>query len=295
MLLLPQGARRVRQIEISKALFVFLPLLIFSGLLFLTAFILDYIAVKREMPRLAYLHKENKEQKEQLAALAGEIEGIGRSLGDLKQIDNKLRTMINLDTKEDRTQFLGIGGSQTLSLGQGGQGEKASRKLARMMHQSLSGIKNEISVQKNEKLELSNLLDTRKSILACTPSVWPTRGWVSSSFGTRTSPFTGEKEFHSGMDISTKTHSIIVAPADGVVVESGSDYGYGRMLSISHGYGLKTKYAHLDKALVKAGQRVKRGQEIAYVGSSGRSTGPHLHYEVHLNGLPVNPHRYILN
>lgn len=295
VLLMPQGAKRVRQIEISKVLFVLVPFLVFSGALLLAAIILDYIAVKREIPRFAHLHKENKQQKEQLVALAQEIESIGKSLEDLKKLDDKLRTMVNLEIREDRTQFLGIGGSGTLSLDQGPRSEKGQRRLIRMMHDTLSDIRSEISLQKTEKLELSDILETQKSILACTPSIWPTRGWISSSFGNRISPFTNEKEFHSGLDISAKANSPIVASADGVVLETGTDYGYGKVIRISHGHGLKTTYAHVSKFLVKAGQRVKRGQEIATVGSTGRSTGPHLHYEISLNGLPVNPQRYILN
>lgn len=295
VLLMPQGAKRVRQIEISRVLFVLVPFFVFTGALLLAGIILDYIAVKKEIPRFAHLHKENTLQKEQLVALAHEIESIGKSLEDLKKLDNKLRALVNLESKEDRTQFLGIGGSGPLSLDQEPQGEKGQRRLIRLMHDTLSDVRSEISLQKTDKLELSNLLETQKSILACTPSIWPARGWISSSFGNRISPFTNEKEFHSGMDISAKLHSPIVASADGVVVETGTDYGYGKVLRISHGHGFKTTYAHVSKFLVKTGQRVKRGQEIALVGSTGRSTGPHLHYEISLNGLPVNPHRYILN
>ncbi len=295
VLFLPQGTRTVRQIEISKVLFVLLPLFLFSGALFLAAVILDYINIKRELPGFAHLNKVNKQQKEQLAALAREIEVIGKSLEELKALDNKLRTMVNLETRENRTQFLGIGGSEPLSLGHAMSSEKGQRRMLQMMHRSIGGIKSEISIQKSEKLELFSILETQKSVLACTPSIWPAKGWVSSGFGKRISPFTNEKEFHAGMDISAKLHSPIVAPADGVVTEVGSDYGYGKFVHVSHGYGYKTIYGHLDKSLVKVGQRVKRGQEIARVGSSGRSTGPHLHYEIHLNGLPVNPHRYILN
>jgi murein DD-endopeptidase MepM/ murein hydrolase activator NlpD len=291
VLFFPEGARTVRQIEVSKFFFVLLPLFFFSGALLLTAFILDYITIKKDFPGFAHLNKENKQQKEQLVALAKEIEGIGKSLKELKNMDNKLRTMVNLETREDRTQFLGIGGVENSAL----SSDKAQRRLVQMMHQSLSAFKTEISLQKTEKVELSELLETQKSILACTPSIWPAKGWISSSFGNRISPFTNEKEFHSGMDICAKFHSPIVAPADGVVVGTGTDYGYGRFIRISHGYGLKTVYGHLDKTHVKSGQRVKRGQEIGMVGNTGRSTGPHVHYEVHVNGLPVNPHRYILN
>ena len=299
LLLLPGGARRVRQIEISKVLLFLFPLFVLSGAVVLAAVLIDYIAIKRQIPRIvdlsADLSKENKHQKEQLATLAREIEEVGKSLDELKKMDDKLRTMVNLESREDRPQLLGIGGSEPHSNALSSHNEKAQRQWIRTMHQSITSMKDEVSLQKNEKLQLSDLFETQKSLLSSTPSIWPTRGWVSSPFGGRTSPFTEEKEFHSGLDISTRVYSPIVAPADGVVVEAGTDSGYGRILYISHGNGFHTKYAHLDKTFVKVGQRVKRGQEIATVGNSGRTTGPHLHYEVHLNGLPVNPTRYILN
>ena len=173
--------------------------------------------------------------------------------------------------------------------------EDAHKKLVRLMHKSLDDLDKEISVQTIEKAELIEFFNQQKSLLAHTPSRWPTRGWISSRFGQRTSPFTNEREFHKGLDISTSKDSAILAPADGVVTSVRWDHGYGRIISINHDHGLITKYAHLEKALVKKGQYVKRGEKIALVGATGRTTGPHLHYEVHLNGAPVNPLRYILN
>jgi murein DD-endopeptidase MepM/ murein hydrolase activator NlpD len=164
-----------------------------------------------------------------------------------------------------------------------------------MMHRALDKLDGDISVQKDEKAELMRLLDRQKSILSCTPSVWPARGWVSSGFGYRLSPFTNEKELHRGLDICSRKGAPVIAPADGVVAYVETDPGYGKTVIINHGYGLNTVYAHLEKVHVKKGQVVRRHQEIATVGDSGRTTGAHLHYEVHLNGVPVNPLRYILN
>jgi murein DD-endopeptidase MepM/ murein hydrolase activator NlpD len=118
---------------------------------------------------------------------------------------------------------------------------------------------------------------------------------VTSGFAYRKSPFTNEREFHEGLDISARTGTEVIAPADGVVSEIGKTYGFGNLLIISHGYGLKTTYGHLSSILVRKGQKVKRGEKIALTGSTGRTTGPHLHYEVALNGVPVNPLNYILN
>ncbi len=167
--------------------------------------------------------------------------------------------------------------------------------MVRMMHRSLDDLQTEILLQTKEKDELHKYLEGQRSVLKCTPSVWPTRGFVSSDFGYRLSPFTNEREFHRGVDICNKMGSSVIATADGVVTNMEWDYGHGRILVINHGSGLKSVYAHLDKYLVKNGQIVKRGQEIATVGNSGRTTGPHLHYEVHVNGVPTNPFRYILN
>jgi murein DD-endopeptidase MepM/ murein hydrolase activator NlpD len=156
-------------------------------------------------------------------------------------------------------------------------------------------MEHEIALGEEDKKELHKFLESQKILLASTPSIWPTKGWMSSRFGYRTSPFTGQKEFHKGIDISTRMNAPVIAPANGIVSHVGWNHGYGRVLTIEHGYGVKTKYAHLQKILVKKGKHVKRGETVALVGSTGRSTGPHLHYEVHLNRVAVNPLRYILN
>jgi len=231
----------------------------------------------------------------QLAALTQKIDRISGKLIELKEFDHKLKVMVNLETSDDNRQFLGVGGSDPSLLNPDYTVEKAHQKLVRLMHHSLDNLDTEISIQISEKTELHKFLENQKSLLASTPSIWPTRGWTSSRFGNRVSPFTNEKEFHRGIDISTRMNTPINAPADGVISLTGRDYAIGKMLYIDHGHGVKTKYGHLSKILVKKGQYVKRGQEIALVGDSGRTTGPHLHYEVHLNGLPVNPLRYILN
>jgi murein DD-endopeptidase MepM/ murein hydrolase activator NlpD len=132
-------------------------------------------------------------------------------------------------------------------------------------------------------------------MLASTPSVWPARGWVSSGFGKRTSPFTGLSERHAGIDIANRTGTAVLASADGIVVYSSRNGSLGKTIKVKHGYGLKTNYGHLSKILVKKGERVKRGQKIGEMGSTGRSTGPHLHYDVTHNGVHVNPFNYILN
>jgi len=125
------------------------------------------------------------------------------------------------------------------------------------------------------------------------PNLWPVEGQVTGSFGERIDPFNGEGAFHSGVDISSPYGTRVVAPADGVVMLTDQMGGYGRTIEINHGNGIVTRYGHLSGFAVTAGQTVHRGDVIGYVGASGRSTGPHLHYEVRINDTPVNPYKYL--
>ena len=125
------------------------------------------------------------------------------------------------------------------------------------------------------------------------PNLWPVEGQITGSFGERIDPFNGEGAFHSGVDISSYVGSSVIAPADGVVTFSDFMGGYGRAIVVDHGHGITTRYGHLSSFSVIAGQHIQRGDTIGYVGLSGRSTGPHLHYEVRINDVPVNPYKYL--
>jgi murein DD-endopeptidase MepM/ murein hydrolase activator NlpD len=128
---------------------------------------------------------------------------------------------------------------------------------------------------------------------AYAPSLWPVRGVVTSSFGSRLDPFNGEGAFHTGIDIATSKGDAVCAPADGTVLKAGMGTGYGREVVLDHGHGIETLYAHLSGFAVIAGQEIRRGDILGYVGSSGHSTGPHLHYEVRIHDTPVNPSKYL--
>ena len=139
-------------------------------------------------------------------------------------------------------------------------------------------------------------MESQASLLSSTPSIWPVKGFISSGFGPRRSPFTGRLSMHKGIDIAGPDGTPIVATADGIVIRSEfNKYGFGNLIVINHGYGFSTKYGHLQKLTVKVGDRVKRGQVIAYRGNTGRSTGTHLHYEVNINNVPINPLNYIVD
>ncbi len=161
------------------------------------------------------------------------------------------------------------------------------------LNRDLDRLIEEAAVREKSFRDLIEFLKKQKSILACTPSIWPVRGWVSSEFGTRRSPFTGHREFHRGIDIATDPGREIVASADGIVVSTGIDPNMVRFVHLNHSRGYSTFYGHLLRSVVHKGQVLRRGDIIGFVGDSGRSTGPHLHYTVLLNGMPVNPRKYL--
>jgi len=156
-------------------------------------------------------------------------------------------------------------------------------------------MKTRVDAQEQGFSELVSFLEDRKSLLASTPSITPVRGWMTSGFRRRSDPFTQNAVWHRGLDISTAMGTPVLAPADGVVTYVGRKVDFGNIVSLDHGYGYLTRYGHNSKILVRAGQQVRRGQVIAFVGSTGKSTGPHLHYEVLRHGVPVDPQEYIID
>jgi murein DD-endopeptidase MepM/ murein hydrolase activator NlpD len=167
--------------------------------------------------------------------------------------------------------------------------------LAQQMRTDIERLESEATSQEESLSELVKLLQSKKEMLVHTPSIWPVHGWVTSGFGFRINPFTGLTQMHEGLDISNRVGTPVMATADGIVSDTGKDSSHGNIVVISHGFGMNSRYFHLNKVFVRAGQKVKRGDKIAEVGMTGKSTGPHLHYEVRVNGIPVNPVRYILN
>jgi hypothetical protein len=158
----------------------------------------------------------------------------------------------------------------------------------------LDQLDNKVKAQEHESRELKSYFEDQQALLASAPSIWPVRGWITSDFSVRLDPYTGERTLHEGMDIATGLGTPVRAPADGTVVFAGVEGGYGHVLVLDHGYGLKTRYGHLSRIDVKTGDKVHRGDFVAAVGNTGRSTGPHLHYEVRVNGVPDNPRKFIL-
>ncbi len=144
-----------------------------------------------------------------------------------------------------------------------------------------------------EVRRLQEFYQDRSILLAATPSLMPVRGYPSDRYGMRNDPFTGVREFHAGIDISAPKGNKVVASADGTVHSVGRQVGYGNLIVVNHRFGITTRYGHLAKAVVKKGQKIKKGDVIGYVGATGRATGPHVHYEVRLYGRPFNPLRFL--
>jgi len=295
IVLLPEGSNKIRKINIPNRLIFILTCLILLITLGVGWLIIDYCKIKTQIPELSYLRKKNSTQEIQLIALSKKINQINQRMAKLQEFERKLRVMTNLEPSEGQDLFFSLGGSNINNLKSDYQLKEVHKGIIQQMHKSLENLETEIEVTSISQAELNNFLKEQKSILACTPSISPTNGWFSSGFGYRISPFTNRREFHKGLDIGNRIGTPVIAPADGLVVFVGREGNFGKMLSINHGYNLTTRYGHLNKFRVKKGQYVKRGQVIAEVGKSGRSTGPHLHYEVLVNGVPVNPLRYILN
>jgi len=241
------------------------------------------------------LRQESQTQKSQIHLFSAKIEDLERQLSKLKDFDRKIRIIANLERGQETTSLLGMGGPSPSDIREKLKSERNDQALVQQMRADIERLQSEAITEEVSLSEIEKNLQTKKEMLIRTPSLWPAMGWVTSGFGFRTNPFTGLTQMHEGMDISNRVGTVVVAPADGIVSDIGNDLVVGKIMVLSHGFGMTSRYAHLSKVLVKIGQKVKRGDKIAEVGMTGKTTGPHLHYEVRLNGIPVNPMRYILN
>lgn len=278
----------------KKTIKIGLYLLAFA-ILSVTFFFCDYIQVKKKAYEVAKLRQQTEIQRSQIHFFSSKIEEMEKQISRLKDFDKRIRIIANLEKGQETTPFIGMGGPSPSDLREKLKGEKDEKGLVQQMKIDVDRLQSEAASQEVSLSELEKVLQSKQEILAHTPSIWPVQGWVTSDFGFRTNPFTGLTQMHEGIDISNRPGTIVVSPGNGFVSDIGNDWVHGKFLVISHGFGMTTRYSHLNKVLVKVGQKVKRGEKIAEVGSSGKTTGPHLHYEVRLNGIPANPMRYILN
>jgi murein DD-endopeptidase MepM/ murein hydrolase activator NlpD len=224
---------------------------------------------------------------------------------ELAEVNRELEATIaevqgRLDEFEERTSRLALAaGMEAQAVGFSGTGENATRVGAGGPYDRLPESPEALAAQGRwveRQLELvEGHLSEQEQVLASTPTIAPALGLITDGFGRRKDPFTGRLAFHRGLDLSARRGTQIKAPADGIVVFSGRNGGLGKTVRISHDFGFTTVYGHLDSISVEPGDKVHRGQELGLMGNSGRSTGPHLHYEVHVDGKAVNPLYYILD
>jgi murein DD-endopeptidase MepM/ murein hydrolase activator NlpD len=252
-----------------------------------------YFALLGASSENAVLKEENAQLRSQILLVQEKVAHISATLDRVERFDAKLRTAVTQLQDPERNLAIGPVGNAESDAAIPGPAPAAEANLTALPGK-LSSLETEASRQEQSLRELQEYFDDQRSLLASTPSIWPTRGWVTSDFGTRIDPYTAERKMHQGMDIATPHGQTVYTPSDGTVVFLGSEGGYGKVLVIDHGYGVKTRYGHLSEITVHLGDRVKRGDKVAQVGNTGRSTGPHLHYEVRVNGIPENPRKFIL-
>ncbi len=295
VLVFGQKTSKTRHLRIHKKTFKIGLYLLAFGLLSTIFFFCDYIQVRKKTFELSQLRQETQEQRSKINFFSSKIEDLESQLSKLKDFDKKIRIIANLERGQEATSYMGMGGPSPSDVREKLKAEKDEKGLVQQMRTDIDRLKSEAASREESLSELEKLLQTKKEVLVSTPSIWPVQGWVTSGFGFRTNPFTGLTQMHEGIDISNRIGFPVVAPAEGIISDIGSDWAHGKILVISHGFGLVSRYSHLNKVLVRVGQKVKRGDKIAEIGMSGKTTGPHLHYEVRLNGIPANPMRYILN
>ena len=280
----------------------------------------DYWRVRAENAELPELRSETVTQAARLRSFQREIAMVEAELARVQELERKVRIIANLpgstaagggEIREVAPESapLQLPTGVPVDLGQGGvEPGEAPFDLAELAAQGAEDVFDLGAMQvRVDQLEgqarqragslgtLVGELETKSEQLASLPSVWPVRGWLTSRYGPRISPFTGRRQMHAGIDIATRHGTPIVAPARGRVVFTGSRGPLGRSVVLDHGFGVKTTYGHTSEILVNTGDAVERGQEIAKVGSSGRSTGPHLHYSVQVDKKSRDPLDYILD
>ena len=239
--------------------------------------------VQQDKAELEELRQVNSLQQSQILQLSKKASALQEDINQLNELENEIRQIASMDSGEVSRS----GVQRTAHAGQGGPGIQPNLQN---LNEALDEMGQSAQARRASLESLKARMEQRKAQLAVTPSIWPAAGDVSSRYGLRWSG----SDFHPGIDIANDVGTPVVATADGMVVDSGWNAGgYGYMVDIDHGNGIVTRYAHNSEVAVQAGAQVKKGQVIAYMGSTGFSTGPHVHYEVLVNGKAVNPDRFL--
>lgn len=262
-------------------------------LLILASFFLSaqFFSDRVDARELAELRAENEKLREKYEQMRWNITEVENRYDELVQKEIAIRSLFNLPEVNAEERQLGVGGPTSPRFDRLSETQREAVVTEQQVDRLLT-----LSAFELEKFsEVEQDLGKLQERLNHTPSIWPSTGWISRGYGMKYDPFTGMKQMHRGIDVANHTGTPIIAAADGRVTRVGRNGGMGKTVVIDHGYGFVTRYAHLSDYKVKRGQRVSRGEVIGLMGSTGYSTGPHLHYEVLRNGKSLNPMNYILN
>lgn len=307
ILIVPERSAKVRRIKLPQRLLVQLSFAAVALCAVLGFMLVHYLFVVDQASENVVLKDENVMLKTRLRVVQDEIARIDGTLQRIDQFAARVRAITQLN---DPDRNLAIGPLSTDPNAKTpevlyAKGERIdyedevidSKMAMRMIDSSLETLEGESLRQEDNVRQLHDYFADQDSLLATTPSVRPTRSkLLTSTFGVRTDPYTDHKVMHKGIDFAADHGTDVVAPADGVVVFVGNrGNGYGKTVVVDHGFGIQTHFAHLSSFGVEVGQQIKRGQVIAAVGNTGRTTGAHLHYEVRFNGIPQDPEKFILD
>ncbi len=284
IIFVPHARAKFRKLRVSHRSLFSAVSLITSSLCLSTFFSFQYFASISQTHELSKLKRENHDLQQANEQFSESVSTLRGQLKSVEEKTRKLAIIAGINTL-DETNRGGVGGVR----------QTDEKQMAGLQEDDLDTMSFRSRRLESHLSILEERLVEQSKILSCTPSIAPIRGILTDGFGGRSDPFTGNAASHQAIDISSASGQPIRSPADGIVVKAEWANGYGNVIYVSHGYGYSTRYGHLSGYNVRPGQKVKRGDVIGFVGSTGRSTGPHLHYEVRLNGNPHNPLEYILN
>ena len=296
ILIVPHNQRKILNLKIPRWLNNSVLISLIALILSAGIFIKYHRGLKKEVVDLRIKEELYREQNQKILYFSNEVENLRKEVEELKKIGTSVKGLskkLKQSAAPSQPNPIVLS-SKAEKLGQGGPDKRlntSSLVMTEKLNQDINTLKKEISQQKNIIENLTKYLQVQISLARKTPNRWPLRGWITSRFGWRR--FQGVREFHAGIDIANFYGASIRAAADGTVEFSGWKAGYGLLVIINHGRGISTYYGHNSVNLAGAGQFVKKGTVIARIGSTGRTTGPHLHYEVRLNNKPINPFKYL--
>lgn len=268
-----------------KLFSVLLALSLFFAALYIVVYYVLGVGTNSDLT-IAALKNENKALKKEIERLADSYQELVSDVENISELNSELRISANLEPISDEERMLGVGGGESYLSSNFNIRDVEVRDLL----ESVDEMINVVKFEKNQTTEISEKLRINQELHNCIPAIMPTLGNYSiDGFGMRRHPILGVKKFHHGIDINCNTGTDVRSPGNGKVVAVERQAGFGLVVEIDHGFGYKTVFAHLSDATVKIGQKIKRGQVIAKSGNSGLSSGPHLHYEVHHNGISLDP------